>query len=155
MDALSLVRLAKHRIQERALIYLRLTGYSAAVPGEKSEASLDGLPALGLGVVVGAVSLRTLGPARRPAFIYFVVHEVVFLFFPAVAVRASVLKWAAVRVSPGFLLRAPDGALLLGVVVDVHFSSEVLPVVSVHTRVPGMALVFFVGVGTPYSFEME
>ena len=155
MDALSLVRLAKHRTQERALINLRLTSYSATVPGEKSKASLDGLPTLSFGVVVRAVGLRTLGPVGRSAFIYFIVHVMVFLFFPAVAVRASILKWAAVRVSPGFLLRAPDGTLLLGVVVDVHFSSEVLPVVSVHTSVPGMALVFFVGVGTPYGFEME
>jgi hypothetical protein len=72
-----------------------------------------------------------------------------------VAVSASVLKRAAISVGLGFLLGAPDHALVGRVVVDVHFPTEVLPVVGVDTGIAGMILIFFVAERAPDSFKVE
>ena len=105
-------------------------------------------------VEIGAVSFLAF-TSRWPAFGSFVVHPVVLLFFPTVAVAASILKGAAIEISFGFLLCAPILALIFGVIVNVHFASEVLPIVRVDTSVTGMIVVFFVAVGTPDGLEVE
>ena len=62
----------------------------------------------------------------------------IFSLFPAVAVPTAVLQRTAVGVSPSFLLRAPDDALVFRIVVHVQLASEILPVVSVDAGVTGM-----------------
>ena len=134
---------------------MRLAYNRAAVPREKLETLLNRISALHIVVVVRTVGFGAFCSVRRSAFCNFVIHVVVFLLFPAVAVGTTVLERTAVGVSAGFLLSAPDGALLLRVVVDVNFPPEVLPIMCVNTRISWMTLIFLVRIRTPHSFEVE
>lgn len=81
-----------------------------------------------------------------------VVQRVVFLLLPPVRVRTSIFVFASIRVDRDEVFALPLGTLLLLVVVQVRLSSEVLPVVGIHT---GISLVFGLIVGTPDGLEVE
>lgn len=116
--------------------------------------SRDSRSALSFVVEKGAVGFLAFS-TWWPAFSSFIVHKMILLFFPSVAVATSVLKGTAIVVSFGFLLCAPIHTLVFGVVVDMYFAAEVLPIVRVDTGVTRMILVFFVTVGTPSCLEVE
>ena len=54
---------------------------------------------------------------------------------------AAVLKWATVFIVLGILLAEPYLTLLRQVLIDIGFSAEVLPIMSVHAFVSGVGLV--------------
>ena len=126
------------------LVDLGLFCDRAPVPWVEPEGALDGLPAFRFVMVVGAVRLRTRASVGRATLFDLVVHDVVFGFFPAMAVATAVLQRAAFGVRARLSLRGPSGALVLGVVVDVLLAPEVLPVVRVNTGITWMTLILFV-----------
>jgi hypothetical protein len=76
----------------------------------------------------------------------------VLLFFPAVAVAATVLQFAAILVRLGVFFCLPVLALVFIVLVNMWLPSEVLPVVCVNAYV---TLMLLVTKWTPHSLEMK
>ena len=103
-------------------------------------------------VVRTVLFLAVLGAV---ALMHLVVVRMVLLFFPAVAVDASILQITAVTVRLCLLFGAPEAALLLaGVLVLVGLAAVVLPVVRVLALVAHVALHLVVE-GAPHRLEVE
>ena len=154
VDRLSSLRFVEHGLQVYVLVHVCLRGSCSSVAWEYPKMRRDMRSALSFIVEIGAVGFLAF-TGRWPAFGSFVIHPVVLLFFPTVAVATSVLKGAAIEISFGFLFCAPILTLVFRVVVDVHFAAKVLPVVRVDTGVTRVILVFFVTVRTPDCLEVK
>ena len=81
-----------------------------------------------------------------------VANRVVLKLFPAVTMPTPVLKAATFIVGASIPFGFPTAALGIPVLVEMRWSSVVLPVVCVYTLV---SLVFFVAEGTPDCLEVE
>jgi hypothetical protein len=101
-------------------------------------------------VIVRAVRLVALLTVL--AGIKFIVLWVIFLFFPAMTLKTSILLWTAVLIVIDELPGTPVDALILRIDIELGFPPKILPVVSKHALVPLMVVLV---VGAPYSLEVE
>ena len=75
-----------------------------------------------------------------------------FLFFPAMAGGATILKGAAILVRRYKVLSVPIFAHVLRVAEDRRFPSVILPVVRINADISFMVIF---SVGAPYCLEVE
>lgn len=73
-------------------------------------------------------------------------------FLPSVAGATPVLKLAAVLVGLCILFGLPASALCALILIDVRWSSEVLPIMCVNA---GITLMLLIRKGTPNRLEVE
>lgn len=130
---------------------MRIVLTEAATPilGQKLEVLVDRIPSIFLRMVVGAMVLLTF--LMLFARVYLVVARMVLLFLPAMTLRASVLVHTSVGVRSNKVIDLPVAAQLSVVVVDVWFSSQVLPVVGVDT----VLFVVILAPRAPRSLEVK
>jgi len=83
---------------------------------------------------------------------YLVVQRMIFLFFPTMRIFTSILMFASVSISLNEILGFPLGTLISLVLKLMRLSSEVLPVMGIHTGISGMSSIT---IRAPHSFEME
>jgi len=104
-------------------------------------------------MIVWAVLLLAVSAAVAGSDL--VVIRVVLLLLPSVAIDATILQVAPVRVSPRLLLSAPKAALFLGrVLVYVGLAPVVLPIMRIFTLVTHVTAHLVIE-WTPDSFEVE
>ncbi len=96
--------------------------------------------------------MRLLTNILLSARMHFEVKRMVFLFFPPMRVFAPVLMFAAVSIGWNKVLCFPIWALVFFIVINMRFSSEILPVVGIYTSVSRMRSIT---VRTPYCLKME
>lgn len=86
------------------------------------------------------------------AWIQFVIFRMIFLFLPTMALHASILILAPIFVTRYELSWSPVRTLFFWILIQLRLSSEILPIVSIHTDISQM---FAFIVGTPNWFEMK
>ena len=84
--------------------------------------------------------------------VQFVILRMIFLFFPTMALLASILIWTSVLVIVNELSRAPIQTLVFRVYIKLWFSPKILPVMCKNTLIPLMIILI---IGTPHCFEMK
>ena len=103
-------------------------------------------------MIVGTVRFVANIIYFRSALHRFVKLRMKLKLFPSVAHPAAILKRTTVFIVFGILFAEPDRTLLRQVFVNIWFSSEILPIVSVNALVSGVGLVTK---RTPNSFVVE
>lgn len=96
--------------------------------------------------------MRFLALIDLSARMHLVVQWVVLLFLPAMRELTPVLMLAPICICLNEVLRLPLRTLLLLILKDMRLSSEVLPVMSVDTGIPGVVCI---AVRAPNSLEVE
>jgi hypothetical protein len=81
-----------------------------------------------------------------------VIGWMILLFLPSMGMSTPVLQLTPLPIGLDKVLSLPVRTLLLRVVVDVGFTTEILPVVGINTELP---VVGGVGLGTPDGFEVK
>ena len=116
------------------------------------EPVIDWSAPFGVGVIVRTVRFVAKIIYFRAALHRFVKMRMKLEFFPSMAHSTAVLEWATVFIVFCILFAEPHLTLLRQVLINIGFSAEVLPIVSVHALVPGVGLV---AKRTPNSFVVE
>lgn len=103
-------------------------------------------------MIVRTVTLLTNFILRSTALQRFVALRVILKFLPPVAGSTAVLELAAILVGLCVLFGLPAGALCTLILIDMGWSSEVLPVMRVDA---GISLMLLIRSGAPNCFEVE
>lgn len=86
------------------------------------------------------------------ARMHLIIQRMILLLLPSMRVLASILMFASISIGLNEVLCFPLGTLFLFIVKDMRFTSEILPIMSINARIPGM---ISITVWTPDCFEMK
>lgn len=108
------------------------------------------LSSINLIVIIWTVGFcATLSYSTR---MYLIIQRMIFLLFPPMRIFTSILMFASVSISLNEILGFPLGTLISFVLKLMRFSSEVLPVMCIHTGISSMCSIT---IRTPHSFKVE
>jgi hypothetical protein len=97
-------------------------------------------------------TVRLIALVILSASVHLVVKRMILLFFPAMRELAPVFIFASVSICLHEMFCFPLRALFSFILKYMRFSSEILPVVSIHA---GISSVRSIAVGTPDCFKVE
>ena len=153
-DLLNFCRVCEHFLQVNTLVDRSLANNCASISRVEPKDIWDRLSSFNFVVVVGTMRFWAF-TRRRPALSRFIAHRVILLFFPSMTVNTSVFEKTAVKICFSFLFRSPVWALVFSVLENMHFTTEILPIVSINASISWVVLVFFVAVRTPNCLKVK